>query len=196
MTDSFLALEWVIGVGVACLLLGFGIAWLVFGGKKSSRTRVKDLETQLEQSKDELTQYRSEVYGQFSETAEKFRALDKSYHDLHRQLAASSVALIGDQAAPLLLEGQAGEVDQPQEVVVDEEADDLPIVEEARPAEPVADIEISGEVPEEVPEELQEELPEEIVEEIVDPEVISHDGADDDSAVEVEQEVAAQRPAG
>jgi uncharacterized membrane-anchored protein YhcB (DUF1043 family) len=193
MMDSFLALEWVIGVGLVSLLLGFGVAWLIFGGKKSSRTRVKDLESELQRSQDELTQYRSEVYGQFSATAEKFRALDKSYHDLHRQLAASSVALIGDQAAPLLLEGQTGEVDQSQEVVVDE-ADDLPIVEEARPAEPAADI--AEEVSEETAEDVPEALPEEVVEEIVDPEVITHDGAEDDSSVEVQQEVVAQRPAG
>ncbi len=96
-----MAIEIVVGIGVAALLLGLLIGYFIpSGGAK--KARVTELENALESAQEELADYKREVFGQFAETAEKFRALDQSYHDLHRQLAASSVALCGDAATPLL----------------------------------------------------------------------------------------------
>ena len=68
---------------------------------RARRERIAELETALDAAQSELADYKGEVFGQFAATAEKFRALDKSYNDLHRQLAESSVALCGDSATPL-----------------------------------------------------------------------------------------------
>lgn len=96
-----MALEIVIGIAALALLTGAGIGYLLGKGKDNS-ARVRELEGALENSQSELADYRTQVYGNFAETAEKFRALDRSYNDLHRQLAESSVALCGDDAQPLL----------------------------------------------------------------------------------------------
>ena len=96
-----MAIEVAMGIVFATLLGGVAVGYLLGKGKDSS-ARVRELESQLEAAQAELTDYKSEVFGQFAETAEKFRALDKSYNELHRQLAQSSVALCGDDATPLL----------------------------------------------------------------------------------------------
>lgn len=97
-----MAIEWVVGIAVLSLLVGFGVAWFFNRYKGGQQSRVVELEQALEASREELSSYRRDVYGQFSDTADKFRALDQSYHDLHRQLAQSAVALCGDAATPLL----------------------------------------------------------------------------------------------
>ena len=103
-----LSMEWVIAVALLAALMGAGISYLVTGGNHG-RARVAQLEQQLEQSKgalessqSELADYKREVFDEFAQTAQKFRALDQTYHDLHQQLAQSSVALCGDAATPLL----------------------------------------------------------------------------------------------
>ena len=96
-----MAMEFVIGIAVAALLLGALVGYFLPGGNKK-KARVAELEGALESAQDELAEYKREVFGQFAQTADKFRALDKSYNELHRQLAESSVALCGDAATPLL----------------------------------------------------------------------------------------------
>ena len=117
MSFEALSMEWVIAVAVIAALIGAGISYLLTGGVRG-RARVAQLEQQLEQSKgaqessqSELADYKREVFDQFAETAQKFRALDQSYHDLHRQLAQSSVALCGDAATPLLEAATAPAID-------------------------------------------------------------------------------------
>ena len=95
-----MAIELVVGIAVVSLLLGLGIGYFLPPGN-AEKARVAELEAALDTSQQELSDYKSEVFGQFSDTAQKFRALDKSYNDLHRQLAQSSVALCGDAATPL-----------------------------------------------------------------------------------------------
>jgi len=119
-------IEWVVGIGVLSAIVGIGIGYLLFG---RGRKKAAELESELESAQNELADYRQEVYGQFSETAEKFKALDRSYQDLHRQLAVSAVALCGDDGTPLLAsptDGAVveGEASQAQDAdVLDEGAD-------------------------------------------------------------------------
>lgn len=103
MAFESLTMEWVIGIAAICGLLGVGLGMLLPYGRGAHAARVAELESALESSQDELAEYRSEVYGQFAQTADKFKKLDESYQDLHRQLATSAVALCGDQATPLLI---------------------------------------------------------------------------------------------
>ncbi len=160
--DSFLAMEWVIGIAVACLLIGSGVSWLVLNAKGASRTRVRELEASLESAQEEMSDYKREVYGQFSETAEKFRALDKSYHELHRQLATSSVALLGDRDMPLLLNETPLAEPSREEIVVDEATEDASGADNAPPVETTGsqatDVEVA-------------DVGEEIVDDIVAPEI-------------------------
>lgn len=96
-----MAVEWVVGIAILSVVVGYVIGRYVrFGG--GAQNRVTELESALSTAQEELADYKSEVFGQFAGTAEKFRALDRSYNELHRQLAQSSVALCGDAATPLL----------------------------------------------------------------------------------------------
>ena len=124
-----MAIELVVGIAVVSLLLGLGIGYFLPPGN-AEKARVAELEAALDTSQQELSDYKSEVFGQFSDTAQKFRALDKSYNDLHRQLAQSSVALCGDAATPLLASevSEVHESDNPSvttpDSVLDSSSDD------------------------------------------------------------------------
>lgn len=126
--------ELAIGIGVLSLLVALGIGYLI-GARGTKKARVVELEGALETAQEELTEYKREVFGQFAETADKFRALDKSYHDLHRHLAASSVALCGDAATPLL-----ESLEEPVPETIDEEI----VVAEAGAQLADAETELSG----------------------------------------------------
>ena len=97
-----MAVELVVVIAVSALVVGGLIGYLIKGRDSASREQIAQLEAELEASQSELQDYRQEVVQQFSDTAEKFKTLDESYHALHRQLATSSVALCGDAGAPLL----------------------------------------------------------------------------------------------
>jgi len=118
-----MAVELVAGVGLIALLLGVGLGYLL-ASRSGPKARVMELERALDAAQSELSDYKRDVYGQFAQTAEKFRDLDRSYNELHRQLAESSVALCGDAATPLL---QAADADQA--VVRDQIDEDIIVAE-------------------------------------------------------------------
>ncbi len=122
------AIEWVIGLAIGGLVLGLlaGYGVSLRGG---ARSKVEELQTALDTAEAELADYKREVFGQFAETAEKFRALDKSYNDLHRQLATSSVALCGDAATPLLA-GPGTEAGLEEKAVTDDAVSEDAVVED------------------------------------------------------------------
>lgn len=96
-----MAIEWVVGTAVASMLVGLALGYFLPLGN-ARKTRVNELENALETAQQELTDYKAEVYHQFATTAEKFQNLDRSYQELHQQLARSSVELCGAAATPLL----------------------------------------------------------------------------------------------
>ena len=128
-----MAVELVIGIGLVALLAGVGIGYYLLGAGRANKAKaaVAELESSLESAQTELADYKRDVFGEFAQTAEKFRALDKSYNDLHRQLAKSSVALCGDDGTMLLESPEAPALD----VVDDELADEEIVVAEASESE-------------------------------------------------------------
>ena len=94
--------ELIIACTFVALAVGIVLGYFLKGRDKVSATRIVTLEEALAASQTELTDYRQDVVQQFSDTADKFKILDASYHALHRQLASSAVALCGDQGTPLL----------------------------------------------------------------------------------------------
>lgn len=99
-------LEWLIGTGAAAAVVGALIGWLIartaYRGKRAT-----DLAAELEQTQEELANYKQEVYEQFGETARKFKNLNDSYADLHKQLATSASVLCADMDTSNLLSGPA-----------------------------------------------------------------------------------------
>jgi uncharacterized membrane-anchored protein YhcB (DUF1043 family) len=66
--------------------------------------RIVELEQALAATETELADYKQRVTEEFTDTAEKFRALNRSYEDLHRQLAKSANALCGEAGVPTMLD--------------------------------------------------------------------------------------------
>ena len=66
--------------------------------------RIVELEQALAATETELADYKQRVTEEFTDTAEKFRALNRSYEDLHRQLAKSANTLCGEAGVPTLLD--------------------------------------------------------------------------------------------
>lgn len=96
------SLAWLVVVGVTGAILGGWLGHLVARVRSKAAARIQELEAELESSRGEISGYRREVFDQFAETARKFKSLDESYNDLHRQLAASASLLCGEAAGPLL----------------------------------------------------------------------------------------------
>ena len=76
--------------------------------------RIVELEQALAATEAELADYKQRVTEEFTDTAEKFRALNRSYEDLHRQLAKSANVLCGEAGAPKLLDYSAASALQEQ----------------------------------------------------------------------------------
>ena len=122
--------EIIIAVTAVALAVGIVLGYFLKGRDKVSATRIVTLEEALAASQTELADYRQDVVQQFSDTADKFKILDASYHALHRQLASSAVALCGDQGTPLLTAADRPALTEPEvpseilpehDVAVDEE---------------------------------------------------------------------------
>jgi uncharacterized membrane-anchored protein YhcB (DUF1043 family) len=94
--------EWLIVTALLALAAGWGLS--LISGKRTGKAgaRIRELENELEATRQELDDYKDQVIAQFSETARKFQSLDDSYTALHRQLAESSSLLCGVAPGPLL----------------------------------------------------------------------------------------------
>ncbi len=87
-----------VGIAIVALVAG------VFIGRTTGRARkASDLADELEKTKEEFETYRGEVVQQFADTAGKFRRLNETYGDLHKQLATSAAVLCADRADDILL---------------------------------------------------------------------------------------------
>ncbi|MDH3643678.1 MAG: DUF1043 family protein [Gammaproteobacteria bacterium] len=147
------SLAWLVVVGVVGAILGGWLGHLVARVRSKAAARIQELEAELESARGESSEYRREVFDQFAETARKFRSLDESYNDLHRQLAASASLLCGESAGPLLEAPPAPSAiaEAPEvpvaETPVAEQPVDVPVEEPAKGAEESAAAQADEEVP-------------------------------------------------
>ena len=75
-----------------------GLLGYVLGRSKGdNHEKIRELESSLRDSKDELQTYRGDVAQHFGKTAELFNQLTTDYRAVYEHLAASSEALCGDQ---------------------------------------------------------------------------------------------------
>ncbi|NCF32188.1 MAG: DUF1043 family protein [Proteobacteria bacterium] len=111
-------------IASAAFVVGAGLSYFLVSTGILGHARVVELEQALAASESELADYKQQVTTEFTDTAEKFRALNRSYEDLHRQLAKSANVLCGEVGAPTLLDPPTGDV-------LEQKPEDLP------PASPV-----------------------------------------------------------
>jgi uncharacterized membrane-anchored protein YhcB (DUF1043 family) len=97
-------------IASAAFVVGAGLSYFLVSTGILGHARVVELEQALAASESELADYKQQVTTEFTDTAEKFRALNRSYEDLHRQLAKSANVLCGEAGAPTLLDPPTGDV--------------------------------------------------------------------------------------
>jgi len=84
---------------IAVCIIAFLIGYLVNGGRKDN----KRLEKELEESREELKNYRSEVTSHFQETAHRINALTENYRNVYEHLARGAQDLCDTNDAPELM---------------------------------------------------------------------------------------------
>ncbi len=89
-------------ISVCLLAAGLAGGYLI-GRFTGTGGRALELESELQNSQDNLDQYKEKVYQEFGETAKKFEKLQETYSELHTQLAQSAETLCGSQlVGPML----------------------------------------------------------------------------------------------
>ncbi|BCO31734.1 hypothetical protein TspCOW1_18370 [Thiohalobacter sp. COW1] len=83
------------------LLLGLVSGFLVSYLWLNQDSRARNLQAELERSREELDQYKQKVNQHFQKTAELFEDMTERYREVYRHLAASSQDLCGEQPPAL-----------------------------------------------------------------------------------------------
>lgn len=90
------SLELLIATGIAALIIGAVIGAAIAQRSGASQRTQRQLETQLEDMKQQAESYQHEVTEHFNETAELLNQLTSSYRDVHTHLAKGAQTLVGE----------------------------------------------------------------------------------------------------
>lgn len=90
------SLELLITTGIASLIIGAVIGAAIAQRSGSSQRTQRQLETQLDDMKQQAESYQHEVTEHFNETAELLNQLTASYRDVHNHLAKGAQTLVGE----------------------------------------------------------------------------------------------------
>ncbi len=101
------ALLWLV-VAVA-LLAGYALGALL-SRRGQNVGRVRELERQLDETRDEFDAYREQVSGHFTETSKHLRDLALQYRTVYEHLADGARTLCPDSAVPIEARGLAEEL--------------------------------------------------------------------------------------
>lgn len=82
-----------IGVAAAALILGCIIGAILSKTFSSQEKKSRTLETKLQDSEKQLTQYQQEVTQHFAQTADLVNSLTQSYKDVHEHLVGDALKL-------------------------------------------------------------------------------------------------------
>ncbi len=92
---------WLVAVG--CVAIGVVIGVVVASRMNASPTRVRELENQIRQIKDNHREYRDSVSDHFSMTAELVHHMTESYREVYQHLASGAQDLCSSEVASKLL---------------------------------------------------------------------------------------------
>jgi uncharacterized membrane-anchored protein YhcB (DUF1043 family) len=103
---------WLVGIGA--LALGMVIGVLIAGRLNASPSRIRQLENEIRQLKDNHSEYRNSVSDHFSMTAELVQHMTESYRDVYQHLASGAQDLCSSDVANKLLPTESDAVFEPQ----------------------------------------------------------------------------------
>ncbi|MEJ2644082.1 MAG: YhcB family protein [Gammaproteobacteria bacterium] len=93
-----MSFDW--GVAVVLLLIGFAAGLLAFWLLRPGDRRARELETELDKTREDLEHYRADVNRHFERTSQLFGELTENYKTLYTHLAQGAGELCGDQNRP------------------------------------------------------------------------------------------------
>jgi uncharacterized membrane-anchored protein YhcB (DUF1043 family) len=88
---------------IACLVIGIVIGLIFSNHLNSSASRVKELENQIRDIKDNHLVYRDNVSDHFSMTADLVQHMTESYREVYQHLASGAQDLCSNEVASKLL---------------------------------------------------------------------------------------------
>ena len=88
---------------IACLVIGIVIGLIFSSRLNSSASRVKELENQIRDIKDNHLVYRDNVSDHFSMTADLVQHMTESYREVYQHLASGAQDLCSNEVASKLL---------------------------------------------------------------------------------------------
>jgi uncharacterized membrane-anchored protein YhcB (DUF1043 family) len=103
---------WLVGIGA--LALGMVMGVLIAGRLNASPSRIRQLENEIRQLKDNHSEYRNSVSDHFSMTAELVQHMTESYRDVYQHLASGAQDLCSSDVANKLLPTESDAVFEPQ----------------------------------------------------------------------------------
>jgi len=89
-------MSWFWSIGLISFAFGLAAGYAIHFFVNSDNTRSEELEAELEQIKEEMEQYRSEVAAHFQRTSELVQEMTSSYRNVYEHLATGSARLCGD----------------------------------------------------------------------------------------------------
>ena len=101
-------MTWLIGIGA--LAVGVVIGLVVASRLNASPTRIRELENQIRELKDNHADYRDSVSNHFSMTAELVQHMTESYRDVYQHLASGAQDLCPSEVAGKLLPAESDAV--------------------------------------------------------------------------------------
>lgn len=96
-----------------CFVLGAVLGFLLTRTLHPREQQRKELEQQLEKTRDELKQYQQAVTSHFLETSSKVNSLTESYRSLHEHLASGAMHLASPEISRQLIEAGYGKLGAP-----------------------------------------------------------------------------------
>ncbi|MGA7801410.1 MAG: DUF1043 family protein [Gammaproteobacteria bacterium] len=88
------------GIAIVLLAVGFAAGVLAFWLFRPKDRRARQLETELDKTREDLENYRADVTRHFQRTSQVFEELTENYKTLYTHLAAGAGELCGDQNRP------------------------------------------------------------------------------------------------
>ncbi len=100
-----------IGASVAALILGCIIGAVLTRTLSPQEQKARDLESKLQDSEKQLSQYQQEVTQHFAQTANLVNSLTQSYKDVHEHLVSDALKLANvDIGRQLLNDSEASDI--------------------------------------------------------------------------------------
>jgi len=90
------------GIGIVVFAFGVGLGFFASWAMRPGDRRLRELEGELDRTREEMEEYRAGVNRHFERTSELFQELTDTYKNVYTHLASGARELCGEQSRPAL----------------------------------------------------------------------------------------------